>query len=199
MGIKHEKSKPKLTLNEREVLKFLVQNGRGRCTKIAQKLGITSQAVGKIIEKLEKDGFIKGYSVELDYKKLGIEVFAIALFRFKSGVWSRLEEEDIRNRIRGPHLIRAYRLTHGEFTHMIIYGFRSIREVENYFQVLQKEREHISELKKLYVVSAESMIKDSPDDLFLKAISEWGNETLARPENLKHVTKRGSAEAGFFS
>lgn len=191
--------KNKLSNNEKEVLKCLIADGRMQCTEIAKKLGVTSQAVGKIKDKLEREGLIKGYNARVDYKKLGIEVFAIAFFRFKSGVWSRLEEEDIRNRMRGPHLISVYRLTGGEFTHVVVYGFRSIREVENYFQALQKEREHISELKKLYVVSIESVIKDSPKDLLLKVINEIGSETLARPERLEPISKKDVSKTGFFS
>ena len=189
----------KLSDNEKEILKYLITDARMQCTGIAKKLGITSQAVGKIKDKLEREGFIKGYHAEVDYKKLGIEVFAIAFFRFKSGVWSRLEDEDIRNRMRGPHLISVYRLTEGEFTHMVIYGFRSIREVEHYFQILQKEREHISELKKLYVVSIESVIKNSPTDLVVKAIEEMGREILARPESFRSIPKRDVTQTGFFT
>jgi len=189
----------KLSENEKAVLKYLIADGRMQCTGIAEKLEISSQAVGKIKSKLEKEGYIKGYHAEVDYRKLGIEVFAIAFFRFKSGVWSKLEDEDIRNRMRGPHLISVYRLTEGEFTHMVIYGFRSIREVENYFQILQKEREHISELKKLYVVSVNSVIKNSPNDLALKAVEEMGKEILARPESFRAIPKRDVTQTGFFT
>ena len=134
-------------------------------------------------KKLEKIGVIKGYTTDINYEKLGIEIFAIALFRFKSGAWSKLEEEDIRESIKGPpHLIRVYRLPEGENTHIILYGFRNLKEVDNYFHILQTERGHISELKRLYILSAESMLKDSPNELLYKAIDELGFEKLARPE-----------------
>lgn len=177
--------KPKLSNNEKKVLEFLIHDGRVSSTEMAKNLGITSQAVGRIKNKLEMLGVIRGYSTTIDYQKLGIDVFAIALFRFKSGTWTRLEKEDIKERVEGPHLIRVYRVSEGDITHIVVYGFRSLKELDNYFHVLQTDRNHISELKKLYVLSAESMLKDSPNELFLRAIEEWGNERLARPEPQK--------------
>jgi len=174
-----------LSENDKKVLKLLIQDGRTSSTQIAQRVGLTSQAVGKIKEKLEKAGIIRGYTANIDYGKLGIEVFTIALFRFKSGAWSRLEEADIRERVKGPHLIRFYRVNDGDVTHLVVYGFRSLKEVDNYFHVLQMERGHISELKKLYVLSADSVMKDSPSELFCKVLDELGVERLARPEKPK--------------
>jgi Lrp/AsnC family leucine-responsive transcriptional regulator len=174
--------KLELSDNEKEVLKCLLQEGRMSCTEIGRQLGITSQAVGKIQDKLEETGVIRGYRALVDYEKLGIDVIAIAFFRFKSGAWTRLEKEDIMSRVKGPHLVRAYRLNESEFTHIVVYGFRSIKELDNYFHILQTEREHISELKKLYVLSASSVLKDSPVELMTKILDEYGQDILARPE-----------------
>ncbi|VVB53551.1 HTH-type transcriptional regulator Ptr2 [uncultured archaeon] len=172
----------KLTDNEKKVLEFLLTDGRTSATEIGKHLGITPQAAGKIKDKLEEKGIIKGYTAIVDYSKVGISVFAIGFFKFKSGAWTRLEDEDITNRMSGPHLIRVFRFQEGEFTHMVVYGFRSIMELDHYFHILQTERGHISELKKLYVLSESSILKDSPNELLVKAIQELGKETLARPE-----------------
>jgi DNA-binding Lrp family transcriptional regulator len=171
----------KLSKAEREVLRLLVQDGRVSYTDMAKKIGITPQAVGKMIDRLEKSGVIKGYTTLLDYEKLGINVFAIVLFRFKSGGWTKLEESYIRKRVAGPHLISIYRLSEGEYTHIVVYGFRSIKELDNYFHVLQTEPGHISEPVKIYVLSDSSIFKDSPKDLLLKVLSEGKEYTLARP------------------
>jgi len=181
--------KLKLSENEKRVLKSLIRDGRVSCTKIAKDLGITPQAVGKIQDKLESMGLIKGYTAIVDFDRLGIEVFAIAYFRFKSGSWSRLEREDIMQRVNGPHLINVYLLTEGEATHIIVYGFRNLKELDNYFHILQTERGHISELKKLHILSADSILKDSPNELLIKVIDELGVEKIARPEPPKPMPK----------
>ncbi|MBD3388010.1 MAG: winged helix-turn-helix transcriptional regulator [Candidatus Altiarchaeales archaeon] len=174
--------KNRLSDNEKRVLTCLIKDGRTTCTEMARELGITSQAVGKIKEKLEREGFISGYTAVVDQEQLGITVLAIAFFRFKSGAWTKMEEKDILDRVKGPHLINVYRVPVGDVTHMVVYGFRNIKEMDNYFHRLQTEREHISELKSLYVLSTGSVMKDSPNELLLKIIDEMGHEEMARPE-----------------
>jgi len=169
----------KLTRNDKRVLKFLIENARVSDVDIAKKLNITPQAVGKIRKKLEEDGIVKGYSTTVDYEKLGIRVFAIVLFKFNPQY--KLREEDIEERIRGPHIIDYYRLPEGDVTHILIYGFRSLDELDNYFHALQIERGHISEIKKVYILSVKSLMKNSPKELLLKVIDELGSEKLARP------------------
>ena len=171
----------KLTRNDRRVLKFLVENGRIPDSDIARSLNITSQAVGKIRRKLESSGIIKGYSTIVDYKKLGINVLAIVLFKFTQESRKTLREEDIDERVKGPHIIDFYRVPEGDVTHIVTYGFRSLEELDHYFHILQTERGHISEIKKLYILSAKSMRKNSNKELIIKVIDEMGHEKLARP------------------
>ncbi|ODS40167.1 MAG: hypothetical protein A7315_09375 [Candidatus Altiarchaeales archaeon WOR_SM1_79] len=160
----------KLSNNERHVLKLLLKNGRVTDTEISKKLGITAQGVGKIRKKLEDKGIIKGYSVRLDYSGLGINVFAIGLFKFVSGRWGRSEDRDIKERIKGEHIIATYRVPEGDVTHIVVYGFRTLEELDDYFQNLQNQRKEVSELKKLYIFSEKSLIKDSAEQLLLKVI-----------------------------
>jgi len=171
----------KLTKNDRRVLKILIENGRIPDADIARSLNITPQAVGKIRRKLESNGIIKGYSTIVDYEKLGIHVLAIALFKFTQESRRMLREEDIDERIKGPHIIDFYRVPEGDVTHIVTYGFRSLEELDHYFHILQTERGHISEIKKLYILSAKSMRKNSDKELIIKVINEMGREKLARP------------------
>jgi len=171
----------KLTRNSRRVLKYLVSDGRMSDADIARKLNITAQAVGKIRRGLEEDAVITGYYTTVNYKKLGINVFALALFRIRPESWRTLTEADIRNRVKGPHIINFYRLPEGDVTHAVVYGFRDLNDLDNYFHVLQTERGHISELRRLYIFSAESLVKESPKELILKVIDEMGDEKPARP------------------
>ena len=171
----------KLISSEKQVLKFLIENGRVSDREISRKLGITSQAVGKIRRKLESNSIIKGYSTQVDYGKLGINVLAIALFKFTPESRKTLKEGDIEERVKGSHIISFYRVPEGDVTHIVTYGFRSLEELDHYFHILQTERGHISEIKKLYLLSAKSMRKNSDKELFLKIIDEIGHKKLARP------------------
>ena len=170
-----------LTRNERRVLKFLIENGRATDTELSEKLNITSQAVGKIRRKLEDDGVIKRYTAVIDYEKIGIKVFAVALFKFVPEVWKTLKGENIDERLTGSNIINFYRIPEGDVTHIVVYGFRNMDELDHYFHTLQTERGHISEIRKLYIFSAKSLKKDSPKDLYIKVLKEWGYEQLPRP------------------
>ncbi len=171
----------KLTKNDRRVLKFLIENGRTQDADISRNLNITPQAVGKIRRKLESEGIIKGYSTQVDYRKLGVNVLAVALFKFTQESRKTLVEEDIDERIKGPHIIDFYRVPEGDVTHIVTYGFRGLEELDHYFHSLQTERGHISEIKKLYILSARSLRKSSNKELFTKIIDEMGQEKLAKP------------------
>ena len=171
----------KLIDNEKKVLRFLIENGRMSDMDISRKLSITSQAVGKIRRKLEALGIVKGYSTTVDYEKLGINVLAIALFKFTQESRKTLGVKDIDERIKGPHIIDFYRVPEGDVTHIVTYGFRSLDELDHYFHILQTERGHISEIKKLYILSARSLRKNSAKELVIKAIDEMGSDALSRP------------------
>jgi len=54
-----------------KILSLLAQNSRTPSTRIARVLGISDVAVKKRIVKLEKEGVIKGYKLEVDPSKLG--------------------------------------------------------------------------------------------------------------------------------
>jgi len=171
-----------LTRNEKKVLKLLIADGRKPDADIARTLNITSQAVGKIRKKLETEEIIEGYSTRVDYAKLGIKVFAVVLFKYIPDVWKKIKsDEDVNQRVKGPHIINFYRVPEGDVTHIVTYGFRSLDELDHYFHTLQTERGHLSEIRKLYVFSAKSLIKENPKELLLKVIDEIDQEKLARP------------------
>ena len=76
-----------LTKHEKYVIKCLLENGKVTDKDIAKELGITSQAVGKIRKKLEKNGIIEVYSVSINYDELDINAFAIILAKLTSEGW----------------------------------------------------------------------------------------------------------------
>lgn len=178
--------KVKFTENDKKVLKLLLEGGRMSCTEMAEELGITSQAVGRIKEKLEKTGIIKGYTATIDQQKIGIEVIAIALFKIKTRSWRKADERDVIESMESPHMIRAYRFPEGDNTHMIVYGFADIKEMDGFFHALQNERGDAAELKKLYVMSTDSIMKDSENELLIEMINGEAGK-LARPEHPKPI------------
>ncbi len=59
-----------------KILSLLAENSRTPSTRIARVLGISDVAVKKRIVKLEREGVIKGYKLEVDPSKLGYSSIA---------------------------------------------------------------------------------------------------------------------------
>ncbi len=60
-----------------QLLKILRENSRTSLVKIAEKLGVTETAVRKRIKKLEKEGVIRRYTIEINPKKIGFEIVSL--------------------------------------------------------------------------------------------------------------------------
>ena len=59
-----------------KILNCLKKNARISYKDIGEEIGLTSPAVTQRIQKMESEGVIKRYKVELDYAKLGIHIKA---------------------------------------------------------------------------------------------------------------------------
>lgn len=82
-----------------QILKLLEQNARMQWQEIGELVHLTGQAVKNRVERLEKLGVIEGYSVNLNYEKLGKEVTAYVTIYMKTsdhpGLQKFLREEDM--------------------------------------------------------------------------------------------------------
>ena len=184
--------KIKFTDNEREVLKRLIENGRETSTNIARDLGISPQAVCKIIDKLEKTGVIEGYIAKVGFESVGVKVIVTVMFDFREGLVSEEVCKGVLGGVKqAPHLIWAYPVNGEGYTHIGIYGFRSFREYEHYIQLLRKCIQRYTggaaDIKRIHVTSASGFIKRNPTALFVKVLEEGGREGLAEPIQLEEL------------
>ena len=60
-----------------ELIKLLMKNSRTPYVKLGELLGVSEAAIRKRIRKLEEDGVIRRYTIEVDPKKLGFKVNAL--------------------------------------------------------------------------------------------------------------------------
>jgi len=158
-----------LTNNEKKTLILLLEDGRMTDTIIAKKLDITKQAVGRIRKKLEKKEIIRRYTTQLDYERLGIHTFAIVLASL-TDKWLKMGElEATEWLISNPNITKIFRIARGEITHILVYAFKNLAELENYFQKPQKNGLVI---KQVYICSHMGMSKDEDKELFEKILSE---------------------------
>ncbi len=66
----------KLDSKDRAILQELMDNSKQTTGKLGKKLNIPITTIHNRIKKMEREGVIKNYSVNLDYQKLGKPIFA---------------------------------------------------------------------------------------------------------------------------
>lgn len=165
-------SMAKLTKNERETLKLLIKDSSLSDTWIAERLGITKQAVGFIKKNLKKKGIIEGYSVKVSFEKLGIRVFAVVTLKVKEEGWELKEEGILKKTLQSPNIINCYRIPRGDITNILVYGFTGLEDLDNYTHLLQTTYSRYVEVHDIYIFSSKSLTKCSPESLLLKSLDE---------------------------
>lgn len=156
--------------NDIRVLKFLTENSKQTNIELSKKLGITPQAIGKIRKKLEKTGIIKGHTVEVDMGFIGIRTFAIALFSHSPNVTPKQKLEESKQYLQNPNVISFCKISQGDVTHAVMYGFKDLNELENHLQETQEKTGSVSSLKRLYIFSDKGFVKNSMKDLIASAL-----------------------------
>lgn len=153
------------TKNEKEVLKLLLYNARASDVSISKKLKVSTQAVGKIRKKLEKQGVIKGYCCMLDFEKIGLNSFALIYLKIVSKTVLRKRETSFdKKRIEKmaeltTRVIALLEPLESEYDYIVLEGFRSQRELEEYLRKLRIAGMGVFEIKKVDSFSVHSFLK----------------------------------------
>ncbi len=117
-----------------KILAMLMKNSRIPFVKIAKALGISETAVRKRVSKMEREGIIKRYTIEVDAKKIGFEVVALI------GIDTKPESYmDVLDKMKKMQYVRSLHASSGD--HMLI--------AECWFENSAKLRNFVKKLKRL--------------------------------------------------
>ena len=128
---------------------MLIENAKATDSDIASKIKISPQGVRKIRKKLEKD-YIQRYQTILNYEKVGINVFAITQIKVLN--------KDI---LSSKNIIGAFEINEANITHILILGFASLEDLDEYKVRISKD----AEIQKINIVSQKGFLKNSPMEL----------------------------------
>ncbi|MCX6706709.1 MAG: Lrp/AsnC family transcriptional regulator [Candidatus Woesearchaeota archaeon] len=148
----------KLTKNEREVICCLLDNARIPDLHMAEKLKISTQAIGKIRKRLEDDKIIKGYSASIDLDRVGISSHAIALIKVKPELWQKGSESVKKKIDEMSNLTCLCRISRSDVCAVGMFVFKNNSELEDYFHEMQQDGSF--EVVDLFQFSEKSIIKD---------------------------------------
>lgn len=164
---------PKLTENDKKVLKQVIESSKITDSKIAINMHISPQAVFKIRAKLEQLGIIKGYMPIIHYKKIGINIMAFIIFKIKPNVWARFSDSTVSEYIsKIPYIISAYRVADVQASHILLLGFRDTAQKERYLAQIQTKYANNIELKEVYTFSVDKIITQNPIGMLNEIINQ---------------------------
>ena len=164
---------PKLTENDKVVLKQILDSKKIADSDIAKTMNLSPQAIFKIRSKLENCGIIKGYMPIIYFKKIGINVMTILIIRLTSKIWSKFSDDQISDRIsKAPHIIEAYRVADEQASHVLLLGFRDTYQKEQYIAQIQTKFAEEIQIKEMYTFSVDKIISQNPLGLLHEIIDK---------------------------
>lgn len=170
---KADPDSPRLTENDKKVLRKIIDYSKIPDSKIAEVIGISPQAVFKVRNKLEGLGIIKGYMPLIDFKKIGIRVLTLLIIRFRSDVWNRYSDDMVSERIsKIPYIISAYRVADARASHILLIGFRDTSQKEQFISKMQTKYTNDIEIKDVYTFSVDKIITQSSIGLLNEIINK---------------------------
>lgn len=92
---------------DREILRLLLQDGRVPAAQIAEQVGLSRPAVAERIDKLEREGVIRGTTAVIDPSAVGRGVTAFVFAR-KNGILDARGWRAFRSVIAGEEILEAH-------------------------------------------------------------------------------------------
>ncbi|MBI5148350.1 Lrp/AsnC family transcriptional regulator [Candidatus Pacearchaeota archaeon] len=131
----------KIDNTDKKIINALIDNSRLSCREISRKLRLNVVTVLNRMRKLEKEGILKKYTAEVDYKKIGYDIEVAIDIKISKGRLFEVEKKIASH----PNVFLVYDLT-GESDALIFARFPSTQEMDNFLKDIQKydfvERTH---------------------------------------------------------
>ncbi|MCC6035048.1 MAG: Lrp/AsnC family transcriptional regulator [Desulfurococcaceae archaeon] len=116
-----------------EILRALSKNSKLSIREISKIVKKSPSLIHSRIRRLEKSGFIRNYTILVDYQKLGYDVYALTLLQVDGAHIVEVEEALSKE----PNIKAVYDIT-GEYDVAFISAFKSVSELDNFIKKLLK-------------------------------------------------------------
>lgn len=138
---------PRIDETDREIVALLRENARRTFADIAERVSISAPAVKRRVDRLERDGFIRGYTAIVSHPLMGSSLEAFVELRFDG----RTKVDDIASVAAGLDEVQALFTTAGDPDAI---GFVRVVDVDHLKRVIDALRRsrHITGTKTLMVL-----------------------------------------------
>jgi DNA-binding Lrp family transcriptional regulator len=128
--------------DEMKIIHELQKNARESIDKIAERCDFSRQKVWRIMNKLEENHKIWGYSAVIDDEKIGINRYFILIKRTITPLTSKLAEKivkrEIENIIEKDSInIECSHFVHGKYDWIICLTAKNIKQAKKFCDILQ--------------------------------------------------------------
>lgn len=161
-----------LTKNERLFLISLLEDGRKTDTQISKELKMSLPTVTRIRKKLEEEKIISDYLTVVDLDTIGIGIFSVFLFEWKSFSDEKLTEKVFSEIENDPHIIFLARGDGAEYTSVLFAGFTNFEAQHTYFKEFRKKYEPYLGKTTLLVMPEKQILKNDFTDLVKHVLKE---------------------------
>lgn len=147
-----------------KILSLLNQNSRLNLVEISEKIELTPNGINNRLKNLEKRGFILGYTVSLDWKKLDYEWYGIQLKLIKFG-------EDIDKKLidyfnQHKNIIFYYKYLGGSWDYDIGVIVKNSIELRDFINEFRKKFSDTAKISDVFLVLEETSGYKLPKGIF---------------------------------
>lgn len=174
---------------ELKLISELMKNCRRSDRELARVLGVSQPTVNRMIKKLEKNGYIKGYSAIPDFPKIGLNILAISFVKLRHPITAKKLEEG-RNGVRqmlskesAPAII-GMRGVGLDADRVLVTFHEDYVEYDNYLNFIEKQPLVEVEGVKSYLVNLKDKSQFLPPSLEYLAGYILRNQKLAKNKQL---------------
>lgn len=131
-----------------QIIELLIENGRLPASEISKLVNLSLPAVTERIRKLERSGIICGYTVCLDYSKLGYKLLAYLLITVAGPYASAFKE----TMVTLPQIVECHHIT-GEYDYLIKVMVADTQALETFITQVLKNSHGVIRSNTLVVLS----------------------------------------------
>lgn len=141
---------------DRKILAALQKNGRLSFTELGKQVGLTTTPCIERVRKLERDGFIRGYSAILDARKLQLELVVFVQVRLNRTHKKTFEE--FRRQVQDlPEVQECYLVT-GSFDFLVK---ARVRDMSAYRDFLESSLLNLPGVQESTSIAAMETVKET--------------------------------------
>ena len=117
---------------DEKILKLLKENSKLTTQQISKKILIPITTIHNRIKKLEKEGIIRKYTIELDNKKIGKNVSAYISLTVDYNLLQKTPQHELAKKIKNHDLVEECAMVTGGTDIMIKVRTSSIEELDDF-------------------------------------------------------------------